>query len=234
MGPSHAAFVQTTDAASILRFLSEAEWRVVRQASRGLGGRFGPVRAPGPQGSSVPGQGGAHSEGTFMEEANKFVKNTIAVGLHENDESFNNDEVDVLGDELARWKRSCGTFLGGQFPDEVVDTLDAWLEEFLPQAECLVQLATDLSTGLSQEEGREAWATLESEVAALRRASGGTDRPVGSEAAGSFAFLAEVLEKRLRRVRGWNLPCWHAAAGFRPLRAHQPLSARAAGAGRGL
>ena len=149
-----------------------------------------------------------------MEETNKFVKNTMAVKLHENDESFNNDEVDVLGDELVRWKRSCGTFLGGQFPDEAVDTLDAWLEFFLPQAESLQQLATELSTGLSQEEGREAWATLESEVTALRRASGGSDSPVGSEAAGNFAFLAEVLEKRLLRVRGWKsaLLAWRAAA----------------------
>ena len=59
----------------------------------------------------------------------------------------------------------------------------------------------------------EAWATLESEVAALRRASGGIDSPVGSEAAGSFAFLAEVLEKHLLRVRGWQsaLLAWRAA-----------------------
>ena len=90
----------------------------------------------------------------------------------------------------------------------MVDTLDAWLEFFLPQAESLKQLATELSAGLSQEEGREAWATLESEVAALRRASGGIDSPVGSEAAGSFAFLAEVLEKRLLRVRGWQSALW--------------------------
>ncbi len=59
---------------------------LARQASRDFGGRFGPVQAPGPQGSSVPGQGGARSEGSFMEEANKFVKNTIAVKLHENEQ----------------------------------------------------------------------------------------------------------------------------------------------------
>jgi hypothetical protein len=149
-----------------------------------------------------------------MEETNKFVKNTMATKLHENDESFNNDEVEVFGDELERWMRSCGTFQGGQWPDEAVDTLDAWLEFFLPQAESLKQLATELSAGLSQEEGREAWATLESEVAAVCRASGGSDSPVGSEAAGSFAFLAEVLEKRLLRVRGWKsaLLAWRAAA----------------------
>ena len=66
-GPSHVASVQAVEAASILRFLSEAEWSAVRQASRSLGGRYGLVQAPGPQGSSVPRQDGAHSEGTFME-----------------------------------------------------------------------------------------------------------------------------------------------------------------------
>ena len=149
-----------------------------------------------------------------MEETNKFVKNTMAVKLHEHDESFNNDVVDVFGDELVRWMRSCGTFQGGQWPGGVVDTLDAWLEGFLPQAECLVQLAIELSTGLSQEECREAWATLESEVAALHRASGGSDSPVGSEAAGSFALLTELPEQRLLRVRGWRsaLLAWRAAA----------------------
>ena len=149
-----------------------------------------------------------------MEETNKFVKDTMASRLHENDEGFNNDDVDVFGDELVRWVRRGGTLQGGQWPDEVVDILDAWLEFFLPQGESLKQCATELNTCLSQEEGREAWATLESEVAALRRASGGSDSPVGSEAAGSFAFLAEVLEKHLLRVRGWKsaLLAWRAAA----------------------
>ena len=123
----------------------------------------------------------------------------------------------MLGDELVRCKWSCGSFPGRHYPDEVVDTLDAWLKGFIPQAENLEQLATELSTGFSQEQGREAWATLESEVAALRRASGGSDRPVGSETAGSFAFLAEVLEKRLLRVRGRKsaLLAWRAAASAR-------------------
>ena len=86
-----------------------------------------------------------------MEETNKFVKNTMAARLHENDEGFNIDEVEVFGDELVRWLRRGGTLQGGQWPDGVVDTLDAWLEGFLPQAECLEQLATELSTGLSHE-----------------------------------------------------------------------------------
>ncbi len=87
-------------------------------------------------------------------------------------------------------------------------------------------------------------------MTALRRASGGSYSPVGSEAAGNFAFLAEVLEKRLLRVRGWKsaMLAWRAAASagrsrggcrsfgqsgegrqqraFWPLRAHQLLSSR--------
>jgi hypothetical protein len=51
-----------------------------------------------------------------MEETNKFVKNTMATKLHENDESFNNDEVDVFGDELVRWLRRGGTLQGGSGP----------------------------------------------------------------------------------------------------------------------
>ncbi len=65
-GPSHVASVQAVEAVSILRFLSEADWRFARQASRSLGGRFCLAQAPGPQGSSVPGQDGAYSEGTVM------------------------------------------------------------------------------------------------------------------------------------------------------------------------
>jgi hypothetical protein len=212
-GPSHVASVQAAETASILHFLSDAEWRVARQASRGLGGRLGPVQAPGSQGSSVPGQGGALSECTFMEGAKKSVKNTVAARLYEYDQRFDFDEVDVLGEELVRWKGSCGTFLGEQIPDGVVVTLGAWLEEFLLQAECLVQVAAELSTSFSQEEGCEAWATLESEVAALRRASGGSDWPAGSEAAGSFAVLATLLEEWLLRARGWAsaLLAWRAA-----------------------
>ena len=116
------------------------------------------------------------------------------------------------------WNVGCGVaapFRAGSGPTKrSLVTLGTWLEFFLPQAESLKQLATELSAGLSQEEGREAWATLESEVAALRRASGGSDSPVGSEAAGSFAFLAEVLEKRFLRARGWKsaLLAWRAAA----------------------
>ena len=88
--------------------------------------------APGPQGSSVPGQDGAHSEGTLMEETNKFVKNTRAGRLHEIDEGFNNDEVAVVGDELERCMRSCGTIQGEQWFVVEVDTLAEWLEDFLP------------------------------------------------------------------------------------------------------
>jgi hypothetical protein len=147
-----------------------------------------------------------------MEEANKFVKNTIAVGLHDNDESFSSIEFDFLGDELVRWERSGVTFW--HYPGEVFADLEAWLEVFLPQTESLVKRVTNLSLGFSQEQGREAWATLESEVAALRRASGGRGSPAGSEAAGDFALLAKVLEQRLLRVRGWGsaLLAWRSAS----------------------
>ena len=84
---------------------------------------------------------------------------------------------------------------------------------FLPQAEYLVQLVTELSAGLSQEQGREAWAALESEVAALRRASCGMGSPAGSEAAGNFELLAQVLEQRSLQIRGWGsaLLAWKSA-----------------------
>ena len=108
-GPSHIASVQAIDAASILRFLSEAEWRLVRQTSKELGGRFGPVQDPSPPGSWGPGQGGAVSEGSVMDEAIHFVKNTIAANLHRFDESFNSSESGGLGDELVRWERSGST-----------------------------------------------------------------------------------------------------------------------------
>ncbi len=65
-----------------------------------------------------------------MDESNKFLKNTMAARLHKNDEGFNNDGFDEFGDELERWVRSCGTFQGGQWLDEEVDTLDAWLGFF--------------------------------------------------------------------------------------------------------
>ena len=137
-----------------------------------------------------------------MDEAIKFVKNTIAVSLHVCDESFNSGECGDLGDELVRWERSCGTLR--HYSGEEVANLEAWLEVFLPQAEYLVQLVTELSAGLSQEQGREAWAALESEVAALRRASCGMGSPAGSEAAGNFELLAEVLEQRSLLIRGWG------------------------------
>ncbi len=136
-----------------------------------------------------------------MDEAIKFVKNPIAVSLHVCDESFNSGECGDLGDELVRSERSCGTLR--HYSGEEVANLEAWLEVFLPQAEYLVQLVTELSVGLSQEQGREAWAVLESEAAALRRASCGMGSPAVSEAAGNFELLAEVLEQRSLQIRGW-------------------------------
>jgi hypothetical protein len=147
-----------------------------------------------------------------MDEAINFVKNTIAGSLHIFDESFNSGESGDLGDELVRWERSGDT--PRHYPGEEVANLEAWLENFSPQAEDLVQLVTELSAGLSQEQGREAWAALESEVAALRRASCGMGSPAGSEAAGNFELLAEVLEQRSLLIRGWGsaLLAWKSAS----------------------
>ncbi len=92
----------------------------------------------------------------------------------------------------------------GIYSGEEVANLEAWSEAFPPQAEYLVQPVTELSAGFSQERGREAWAALESEVAALRRASCGMGSPAGSEAAGNFGLLAEVLEQRSLLIRGWG------------------------------
>ena len=82
-GPSHVASVQTMET-----FLSEAEWRLVRQASRDLGGGFAPVQTPYPQVSCGPEQSGAVREGSFVEEVSKLYEITIAVGLVEHDERF--------------------------------------------------------------------------------------------------------------------------------------------------
>ena len=89
-----------------------------------------------------------------------------------------------------------------------------WQLEFLQHAEPLVKRVADLSVGLSQEQGRKAWAALESEVTALRRIVGGSGSPAGSEAAGSFVRLAKVLDLRLLRVRGWGsaLQAWRSAS----------------------
>ena len=93
--------------------------------------------------------------------------------------------------------------------------------EFLQHAEPLVKRVADLSVGLSQEQGRKAWATLESEVTALRLVAGGSGSTAGSgfkfdimKAAGSFVRLAKVLDMRLLRVRGWGsaLQAWRSAS----------------------
>ena len=181
--------MQINEAASILRFLSEAEWRLVRQASRDLGGGFAPVQTPYPQVSCGPEQSGAVREGSFVEEVSKLYEITIAVGLVEHDERFSSFEYDFLGDELVRWDRSGEAC--GHYPGEAVDDLGAWLVGFLLHAESLCKRVTNLSVGLSHEQGRKTWAALESEVAALRRISGGSGSPAGSEAAGRFALSGQ-------------------------------------------
>jgi hypothetical protein len=146
-----------------------------------------------------------------MDEAIHFVKNTIAANLHRFDESFNSSESGDLGDELVRWERSGST--PRHYPGEEVANLEAWLKIFSPQAEDLVQLVSELSAGLSQAQGREAWAALESELVALRRASCGIGSPAGSEAAGSLELLAKVLEQHSLQIQSWEsaLLAWKAA-----------------------
>ena len=79
---------------------------------------------------------------------------------------------------------------------------------------CARPLLHDLSVGLSQEQGRKAWAALDSEMTALRLIVGGSGSPAGSVAAGSFVRLAKVLGLRLLRVRGWGsaLQAWRSAS----------------------
>jgi len=101
-----------------------------------------------------------------MDEDLVFVKDTIARRLHIFDESFDSGEAGFLGDELVCWELCGGT--RRHYPDEEVAKLEAWLEILTPQAEVLVQLVTELSVCLSQEQSREAWAALESELRDLR------------------------------------------------------------------
>jgi hypothetical protein len=146
-----------------------------------------------------------------MDEAINFVKNTIAGSLHIFDESFNSSESGDLGDELVRWERSGET--PRHYPDKEVAKLEAWLNKFAPQAADLVQLVTELSAGLSHEQSRKAWAALESELVALRRASCCTGSPASYEAAGSLELLAKVLEQHSLQIQGWDsaLLAWKAA-----------------------
>jgi hypothetical protein len=146
-----------------------------------------------------------------MDEAIDFVKNTIARRLKNFDESFNSGGSGDLGDELVRWERSGGT--PRHYPDEEVVKLEAWLEIFSPQAEDLVQLVTELSVGLSHEQSREAWAALESELGALRRAASCFGSPACYEAAGSLELLGKVLDQHWLQIQGWDsaLRAWKAA-----------------------
>ena len=146
-----------------------------------------------------------------MDEATDFVKNTIARRLNIFDVSFNSGESGDLGDELVRWERSGGT--PRHYPDEEVVKLEAWLEIFSPQAEDLVQLVTELSVGLSHEQSREAWAALESELGALRRAASCFGSPACYEAAGSLEQLGKVLDQHWLQIQGWvsALRAWKAA-----------------------
>jgi hypothetical protein len=162
------------------------------------------------------GQNGVLMEGRCVEKVSKLYEVTLAVGLVESISCF---EYGFLGDELVRWAESGETC--GDYPVEAVHELGRWQMEFLQHAEPLAERVADLSVGLSQEQGREAWAALESEITALRMGVGGSGKPEGSdptldimEAAGSFERLAEVFDMCLQQVRGWGsaLQAWRSAA----------------------
>ena len=89
-----------------------------------------------------------------MDEDLDFVKDTIARRLLIFGECFDGGEAGFLGDELVRWELCGGARL--HYPDEEVAKLEEWLEILTPQAEVLVQLVTELSVCLSQEQSREA------------------------------------------------------------------------------
>ena len=76
-----------------------------------------------------------------------------------------------------------------------------------------MQLVTELSAGLNHEQSREAWAALESELGALRRAVSGFGSPACYEAAGSLELLGRVLAQHLLQIQGWDsaLLAWKAA-----------------------
>jgi hypothetical protein len=146
-----------------------------------------------------------------MDEDLVFVKDTIARRLHIFDESFDSGEAGFLGDELVCWELCGGT--RRHYPDEEVAKLEAWLEILTPQAEVLVQLVTELSVCLSQEQSREAWAALESELRDLRRAASRFGSPACYEAAGSLELLGKLLDQHWQQIQGWDsaLLAWKAA-----------------------
>jgi hypothetical protein len=146
-----------------------------------------------------------------MDEELIFVTDTIARRLHIFDESFDSGEASFFGDELLCWELCGGT--PRHYPDEEVAKLEAWLVILSPQAEALVQLVTELSVGLSQEQSREAWAALESELRALRRAASCFGSPACYEAAGSLERLGKLLDQHWQRIQGWDsaLLAWKAA-----------------------
>ena len=167
-------------------------------------GRSGPALSPSPQCRGGPGQGVAGSKYSCMDEDLVCVKDTIARRLQifdENFVSFGSGEAGLLGDELVCWELCDWT--PRHFPDKEVAKLEACLEILAPQAEDLVQLVTELSAGLSQEQSREAWAALESELKALRRATSGFCSPACYEAAGSLEMLGKLLGQHWQQIQGW-------------------------------
>jgi len=136
-----------------------------------------------------------------MSEDLVFVIETIARRLHNFDECLDGGEARLLGDELVCWELCGGT--RRHHPGEEVARLGAWLENLTLQAEVLVQLVTEFSDCLSQEQSREAWAALECELGAMRRSASRHCSPAGCEAAGSLGRLCKLLDQHWQQIQYW-------------------------------
>ena len=104
--------------------------------------------------------------------------------------------------EMSWFAGNCGG-TRRHYPDEEVAKLGAWLESLTLQAEVLVQLVTEFSACLSQEQSCEAWAALESELRALRRAASRHGSPAGYEAAGGLGRLCKLLDQHWQQIQSW-------------------------------
>ncbi len=136
-----------------------------------------------------------------MNEDLVFVIETIARRLHNFDEGFGGGEARSLGDELVWWELCGGT--RRYYPAGEAAKLGAWLESLTLQAEVLVELVTDFSACLSQEQSCEAWAALECELRTLRRAASLHESPAGYEAAGSMGRLCKLLDQHWQQIQNW-------------------------------
>ncbi len=146
-------------------------------------------------------QGAAVCKKSCMIDDLGFVNETIARRLHNFGECFDGGEARLLGDELVCWEL-CGG-MRRHYPDEEIAKLGAWLESLTLQAEVLVQLVTEFSACLGQEQSCEAWAALESELNTLRRAASRLGSPAGYEAAGDLGRLCDLLDQHWQQIQSW-------------------------------